>query len=560
MAVVSSPLFRQLEVKLKTLRFNKKFACFSAAILFAFLLGYTLSDDGTKPARSAVVQAVGEDATGEKGMIYVCPMICIPPMEVPGRCPICGMDLVPVYAGTDGGSGPPRIKLSPEAAKLAEIQTAPVERKAISARIRLFGQIEYDPAHIATVATFMPGVIDQIYVKRPGVFVRWGQPLFSISSTDLLETQKELIEALKFVPSFYAFQSGLPHAARDMPVLDLAELEKRAEGSPEKQAALKRISSIRHKFSLLGLPKRDIDELMTRGEATGVATLFSYIYGQVIELNANEGTYVNRGTTIFTIGDPRYIWARLDAYEADYPWLRLNQEVTFETDAYPGETFAGKVINIDPVFNAKTRTFRVGAICPDMGGRLKAGMLVRAFVHSQLSAEGKVNNDDELDGKLPLVIPSSAPLITGKRSVVYVRVPNEENMFEGREVTLGPRSESHYVVLSGIEEGEQVVKNGNFKIDSAVQILAKKSMLDIEGGHSATAHHYHGGSDLMHEDYRKRRLQNLMTSEPDPKPASQDTAQDKNQQEMQNFRSMITSGQRKTITRRKPGMYGDSAQ
>ena len=545
---------------MKMLKADKKVILALAATVFAFLLGFALSEDGARPARSAILLPAEEDGKGEKGMIYVCPMVCIPPMEAPGKCPICGMDLVPVYRGTGDESGPPRIKLSPEAAKLAEIETVAVERKAVSARIRLFGQIDYDPAHIATVATFMPGVIDRIYVKRPGVFVRWGQPLFDISSTDLLETQKELIEAMKFVPSFYSFQSGIPHAARDMPIQDLAEIEKRLDGSPEKETALRKISAIRHKFSLLGLQKRDIDELMTKGEATGVATLYSYIYGQVIELNASEGTYVNRGATIFTIGDPRHIWARLDAYEVDYPWLRRNQEVTFETDAYPGESFTSKVVYIDPVFNSKTRTFRVGAICPDMGGKLKAGMLVRAYAHSQLSDEGKVHNGDELNGKLPLVIPSSAPLITGKRAVVYVRVPEEENLFEGREVTLGPKSESHYVVLSGLEEGDRVVKNGNFKIDSAVQILAKKSMLDIEGGHSAIAHHHHGGSELMHEDYQERRMKNLMTSEPAQKPAEQHMVVDKSQQEVENFRSMMSTGQRKTITRRKPGMYGDSAQ
>ncbi len=539
-------------------RLNKKVIVALAATVFAFILGYAFSGNGTGSAGSAIPPAE-EGAKGEKGMIYVCPMVCISPMKLMGKCPICGMDLVPVYAGTDDGSGPPRIKLSAEAVKLAEVQTVPVERKATSARIRLFGQIDYDPAHIATVSTFMPGVVDRIYVKRPGIFVRWGQPLFDISSPDLLETQKELIEAMKVVPSFYAFQSGLPHAARDMPVQGLADAEERADGSPEKQAALRKISAIRHKFSLLGLPKRDIDELMTRGEATGIATLYSFLYGQVIEINANEGSYVNRGATVFTIGDPRHIWARLDAYEVDYPWLRLHQEVTFEVDAYPGETFAGKVVYIDPVFNAKTRTFRVGVLCPDMGGRLKAGMLVRGFVHAQLSEEGKVDNGPP-EGNLPLVIPSTAPLITGKRAVVYVKVPNQEDMFEGREVQLGPKSESHYIVLSGVDEGDQVVENGSFKIDSAVQILAKRSMLDIEGNHSAIAHHHHGGSELMEQDYQERRLQNLTAGEYEPYQVKKHTGEGKNLQALENFRSTMGGGQRKTITRRRPGMYGDSTQ
>ncbi|RJR42029.1 MAG: efflux RND transporter periplasmic adaptor subunit [Desulfobacteraceae bacterium] len=539
----------------------RKRAFILAALLVAFLLGYVLKDGGTSAVPYAMesVHDAYEEA-GNRKMVHVCPMMCVPPMETPGKCPICGMDLIPVYGGTTDDPGSPRVKLTKEAAKLAEIETAAVERKAVSAQVRLFGQIDYDPAHIATVATFMPGVIDRIYVKRPGLFVRWGQPLFDISSTDLMETQKELIEAMKFVPSFFAFQSGIPHAAREMPVQDLVEAEKRVEGSPEKQSALRKIASIRHKFSLLGLPKRDIDELMTRGEATGIATLYSYIYGQVIEVNANEGTYVNRGATVFTIGDPRHVWARLDAYEVDYPWLRLNQETVFETDAYPGETFTGRVVYIDPVFNAKTRTFKLGVVCPDMGGRLKAGMLVRANIRARLSEDGTVRSEEDSGGTLPLVIPASAPLVTGKRALVYVKVPDQEDVFESREIRLGPRSESHYVVLSGLEEGEQVVKNGSFKIDSSVQILAKHSMMSIEGGHSAVGHHHHGGSALMEKDYQERRLKNLMTNDADHKPAEQYTSHHKDQKELESFRSMMSTGQRKTITRRKPGMYGDSAQ
>jgi len=83
----------------------------------------------------------------------------------------------------------------------------------------------------------------------------------------------------------------------------------------------------------------------------------------------------------------------------------------------------------------------------------------------------------------PLLIPASAPLITGKRAIVYVRIPDTEiPRFEGREVILGPRAGDRYVVVSGLQEGELVVVNGAFKIDSAMQIQAKPSMMSPEGG------------------------------------------------------------------------------
>jgi len=535
---------------------RKQIALLGAILLAGVVLGYWMNDGKASPGSPEPAAAGLLEGNQEESKLYVCPMACVPPMKEPGNCPVCGMALV----STPAPDGTTDIRISQDAITLSGIRTAAVERKFVHADVRLFGKIDYDPAHIAAVSSFMPGVIDRIYVKRPGVFVRWGQPLFDISSTDLLETQKELIEAMKFVPSFYAFQSGLPHVGRDMPVQDLAELEERADTSPEKRAALRKIAALRHKFTLLGLPKRDIDEMMTRGDATGIATLYSYIYGQVIEINANEGTYVNRGATVFSIGDPRHIWARLDAYEADYPWLRKGQEVTFWTDACPGEIVKSKVVYISPVFNSKTRTFTVAALSPDPGGRLKAGMLVRAVIHAELTAQGKVANEQSDLGEAPLVIPASAPLVTGKRAVVYVAVPGEHGAFEGREIVLGPKSADHYIVLAGLKEGEHVVVNGNFKIDSAIQILARSSMMSLPGGHSATEHHHHGGSDLMYEDFQSERMQSRMgpgeeaeedhDSERVPHvmaPAGPDTKKTE-----KSFRS--------TISRRRPGAYGDTTR
>jgi Cu(I)/Ag(I) efflux system membrane fusion protein len=233
--------------------------------------------------------------------------------------------------------------------------------------------------------------------------------------------------------------------------------------------------------------------------------------------------------------------------------------VIFLTDAYPGETFKGKVVFIDPVFNPKTRTFDIGVIFPDKGGRMKAGMLVRAVINSQLSAQGKVVNERTKDEQAPLVIPASTPLITGKRAVVYVAVPGEKGLFEGREVVLGPKAKDHYVVLGGLKEGEQVVVNGNFKIDSAVQILAKSSMMDIEGGHPATGHHHHGGSEVMDEDYRSERIKSRLRSNLDskhPEDHGMPSMIEQNDRPRQDKEIRESS----TIRRRRPGMYGDTTR
>jgi Cu(I)/Ag(I) efflux system membrane fusion protein len=98
-------------------------------------------------------------------------------------------------------------------------------------------------------------------------------------------------------------------------------------------------------------------------------------------------------------------------------------------------------------------------------------------------------------GEPPLVIPDTAPLITGKRAVVYVKKPGTEApTFEGREVELGPKAGDYYIVASGLQEGEQVVTNGNFKIDSALQIQARPSMMNPQGGVMPPSHEHAGRS------------------------------------------------------------------
>ena len=528
-----------------------------AALFLGLLTGFFLKDGGSKKGSGEDSAPSTIEASRVPGtLVYICPMNCVPPMDKEGKCPICGMELIPSHQGPETEStGLSRLKLTPEAIKLGSVQLAPVERKFVTAEVRLFGQIDYDPAHMSYVAAFMPGVIDRVYVKRAGQFVRWGDPLFDLYSPDILETQRQLTEAMKFVPSFLAFQRGLPHVAIEAPVQARVKPGESGKKSPEEETALQTINAVRHKLLIMGLPKRDIDELMKMGEPTGIATIYAPMYGQVVVQNAFEGTYVNTGSPIFTLADPQHVWAKLDAYEADYPWIRKGQEVTFQTEVYPGERFIGKIVYVDPVFDPKTRTFSIGVIYPDRGGRLKAGMLVRAVIHARLQADGKLAKPGDKGDSVPLVIPASAPLITGKRSIVYVAVEGEEGVFEGREVTLGPKAKDHYVVLEGLTEGDQVVVNGNFKIDSAVQILAKPGMMDRKGGHSATEYHRPGGSEVMDSDYRSERTASRMESlspgqeqEPvsRPEPQSNEDLRDRRR--------------RDSINRRKAGAYGDNTR
>jgi Cu(I)/Ag(I) efflux system membrane fusion protein len=232
------------------------------------------------------------------------------------------------------------------------------------------------------------------------------------------------------------------------------------------------------------------------------------------------------------IADLSHLWVKLDAYESDMMWIRYGQVVEFITEAYPGEVFSGKISFIDPVLDSKTRTIKLRVNVENLDGKLKPEMFVRAVVRAKV-AQGGMVMDAEMEGKwicpmhlsvikteagscdicgmdlvtteslgyvkvddtgqAPLVIPASAALITGRRAVVYVRQADADKpTYEGREVVLGPRAGDYYIVKSGLEEGEIVVTNGNFKIDSAMQIQAKPSMMSAERGKAIEHQHAKG--------------------------------------------------------------------
>jgi len=480
------------------------------ALIVGVTIGYGLRSGDTRVGKPEIHQHVSgispQPDSQEEKILYICPMTCVPPMEKPGNCPVCGMELMPAST-TESPESPVEnvIRFSPEAEKTAGIQVAPVERKMVDAEIRLFGKIEYDPVEQYKVTAFAPGIIDRIYIKRAGQTVRRGTPLFDIHSSELYFLEQELFELLKLFPDTMDYRpaKGQTYKRLMRPARrSMQPAGESGEYTDEQKTALEKIDQVRRKMGLLGLTEDEIENVMAKGRATGITTVTTPTTGIVIEQYAFKGTYVNTGETIFTIGNPKYMWARLDAYESDFPWIRLGQEAEFETDSYPGEIFKGKVLYLDPFFDKDTRTFKVGVLYQDQHLKFKPNMLVRCRIRVGLTEEGVGESEPKrgADHKPPLVIPESAPLITGTRAIVYVANPEETGVYEAREIMLGPRARGYYVVKQGLEEGENVVVNGNFKIDSAVQILAKSSMMGYKGGEPITGHHQLGTPPLMELD------------------------------------------------------------
>lgn len=464
------------------------------AVAAAFAGGFFLGGVFRPGTPSGQGSDEGSGALAESTFFY-CSMH--PQINQPrqGKCPICGMALVPMAKERAGEEADFRgLRMSLRARKLAEVESVPAARKFVSAEVRMAGKIEYDETKISWITARIGGRLDRLYVDYTGVSVKKGDHLAELYSPELLQAQEELLSAAEIV-------SGLEESGS-------AWLSEQTEANVE---------AAREKLRLWGLSDWQIQEIESRSQPSRYITIHSPISGVVVHKNAVEGMYVQTGTQIYQIADLSKVWVKLDAYESDLTWLHYGQEVEFRTEAYPGEVFTGRIAFIDPVLNSHTRTVKIRVNLPNPDGRLKPDMFVRAVVKSKVAGGGRVmdgsltgkwispmhpeiikdkpgscdvcgmdlvsaeslgyvKNDT---GKAPLVIPASAPLITGKRAVVYI--DQGEGRYQGREIELGPRAGNFYLVESGLKEGERVVTKGNFKIDSAVQIRAQPSMMNPEG-------------------------------------------------------------------------------
>jgi len=444
-------------------------------------------------------EAEAEGSKEEDAVAYwTCSMHPFIHKDQPGKCPICGMTLIPMKEGGGGDSEERRMVMSPESLKLAEIETTKVMRMYPEGEVWMVGKVDYDETRLAVIAAYFPSRIERMFVNYTGVTVAKGDHLAEVYSPELLAAQEELKQALETVRKDQT-------ASNLVRSIDLAKLQ----GS-------------RDKLRLWGLTDVQIEGIEENDEILERLTIKSPISGVVIERKSVEGQYVKTGDPIYRISDLSQLWVQLEAYESQLPWLHYGQKVEFTSDSFPGEVFTGRISFIDPVLDDRTRTVRVRVKAANKKGRLKPGMFVRAVARGKMNEDGIIF-DTELAGKWispmhpeivqdgpgecpvcgmplvpvedvgfirptedtepPLVIPVTGALLTGKRAVVYLRVPDKEKpTFEGRVVELGPRAGDFYIVRKGLKVGDEIVTKGNFKIDSSLQIAAKPSMMSPKGG------------------------------------------------------------------------------
>lgn len=353
-----------------------------------------------------------------KVLYYQSPMHPWVKSDKPGKCTVCGMELVPVYEA--GGTSQPAtdIVMLPEGApNVASIKTEEVRRRSLARSLRVAGMIQDDDSKHRILSAFTGGRIEKLFVNYEGAEVEAGQPIATFYSKDLLAAIREYKVAYGQGPS---------------PLLTATQM----------------------RLQQLGLSKDQIAKAPQRSETDIFVDILAPVSGTVVKRYAYEGQYVQEGEKLFEIADFSMMWFQFVAYEQDLPLLKMRQKVTVRTPALPDKVFTAEIKFINPNLDDATRSARV---------RVEIANPTRELRH-KLFAEGTV----EIDAPEVLAVPRTAVLWPGENPRVYVE--QQPGAYQQRRVILGRAGDDFWEILEGLKEGERVVTSGNMLIDGQAQL------------------------------------------------------------------------------------------
>ncbi|MEW6731722.1 MAG: efflux RND transporter periplasmic adaptor subunit [Acidobacteriota bacterium] len=377
-------------------------------------------------------QSASTQSITEKQILYwIDPMHPTYKSDKPGKAPDCGMDLVPVYtedqviaknqmpAGT--------IQISPYKQQLIGVQIGTTSYQHISKTIRAVGKISYDETKITRIHTKTEGWIENVYVDFTGKEVNVGDPLISIYSPELFQTQQEFLLAVKMRNE-----------------LGNSQFQEAANGSHSLY------QSARRRLELWDISQEQIDEIEKRGAPIKTMTLYAPANGFVLTRNAYPKQRIMPDTELYTLADLSKVWVVADIYEFEASEIRVGQQANVTLAYLPGKKFKGNVTYIYPQLDNTTRTLKVRIEIPNIDLQLKPDMYA--------------NVELQVDYGKKLTLPQEAVMDSGTEQMVFIALG--DGYFAPRKVQLGGLVDGRVIVLDGVKAGEQVVTSANFLIDS----------------------------------------------------------------------------------------------
>jgi membrane fusion protein, copper/silver efflux system len=408
------------------------------AISIAVLLGgaavgywFAYHDASDTAASSTHSPADGADATsGERRILYWHdPMVPGQKFDKPGKSPFMDMQLVPVYADDEPGGA--AVRVNAEVTQNLGIRVGKVEKVLLQPRLSAVGSIAFDERHLELVQARIEGYVTRLYVRSPLERVKRGQPLADIVAPQWVAAQEEYLSLLDA-------QSERGQTIRD---------------------------AARQRLAVLGVPETTVRAIERDRKTRASTTVVAPIDGVVTELAIREGAAFMAGAPLFRINGLDTVWVNAQVPEAQVSMIPMGATVTAHAIAWPNAEFTGRVLDLLPDVDPRTRTLPVRIELKNPERKLAPGM----FVSLDFTAKA---------GEPQLAVPSEAVIMTGERNVVVVA--REAGGFDVVPVTVGPDVNGQTAILSGLTEGQAIVLSGQFLIDSEASLKSAVSRLSSD--------------------------------------------------------------------------------
>ena len=368
---------------------------------------------------TAFHRQTGQPAGESRRLLYFqSPMHPWVKSDQPGKCTVCGMDLVAIYeGGKNFDKETADIVMLPQGSPtVVGVQTSEVKMRPLARTLRVSGMIGEDESRHGVICSPVEGRIDGLAMNHEGQQITRRQPLATMFSRTLLTAATDYKLALE--------QGG--------PTLDQA----------------------RRKLEQCGLVWEQINAIPQRQPDDIYFGILAPLTGVIIKSYVAEGQYVKEGEKLFEIADFTKMWFHFAAYEQDLAFIKVGQVVNIQTPSLPGETFKARVAFISPNLDETTRSARVRVVIENPERRIK----------NNTFAEGSI----EMEAPEVLAAARTAVLWPGDAPRVYVE--RQAGVYEHRTVKLGRCGDADWEVLDGLKEGERVVTNGNMLIDGQAQL------------------------------------------------------------------------------------------
>jgi Cu(I)/Ag(I) efflux system membrane fusion protein len=365
-----------------------------------------------------------EQAEPEKKILYwVAPMDPEFRQDEPGKSPM-GMDLVPVYEEMSGSGDV--VTISPAIENNLGVRTEKAKVRPLWRRIEATGYVGFDETRISHINTRVQGWIVSLRVNSEGERVSRGDLLFELYSPELVNAQKEYLQALT-------------------------------------RGAAKLVGGAEEKLRALGMIPSEVAALAKRGTASENIKVIAPQDGVVASLSVREGMFIQPNTTIMSLADLASVWLQAEVFESQTDWVAVGQAAEARLDYLPGSVFSGQVDYVYPVLDPTTRNLRVRLRFDNPSERLKPNMYARVSIYGRLKPYA-------------LSIPREALIRTPGRDRLVVALGNGQ--FHVREVMTGMESGEFVEILAGISEGDEIVTSAQFLIDSEASIAGSIKRLD----------------------------------------------------------------------------------